>query len=459
MDNMLLLISVLYGITGIMYGVLVLHRIIKTNRIKIFDFVCLMYTFVYGFVPCLIYAQEAGGARDILFYDYSTEGIVNIFAMLFLSVAAYGAMNLAYYVVPAKRKLVKSGIPSETEKENIAKHLMIGGTAALLIGGISLLLWTRAYGSLSNFILNATAIRSGRGSVHNSFAFMKQFTRIMPLSLYALIASGLYKKETGVRYIEYLILLALAVLGNYLYFLASDSRMTIIFIGLAVLGIVLKHRKKKRIAPYLVGAAVAAFLLLDATMLADTFTRFVRRGVWEANTNSVIENLTKEFRFILSSNAKVMKVWSEENLHWKILDDVINALFSWLPDRFIPFKLPETVWAYNTSLYGTQGTGTLPSALVATGIYEIGILGALIHPFVFGLATAFVDKRMTLWDMSRYSDVYYGVCIGLFVQMVSHNQMYTFTLSLFPAFLFFVVTKIIDNVSFAGKKLVRDKSE
>lgn len=67
----------------------------------------------------------------------------------------------------------------------------------------------------------------------------------------------------------------------------------------------------------------------------------------------------------------------------KDFDDLINAIVSWIPERFVPFEIPETVWRYNTNIYHTGGSGTSPSALVSTGIYEIGLLGALIHPFIW----------------------------------------------------------------------------
>ena len=189
-------------------------------------------------------------------------------------------------------------------------------------------------------------------------------------------------------------------------------------------------------------------------MLADTFTRYIRYGVWVENTDGLISNLTREFRFILSADMKVMKAWSEGILHKKIFDDLLNALTSWIPERFVPFEIPETIWRYNTAIYPTSGSGTSPSALVSTGIYEIGILGAFVQPFILGLATAYADKKMKNSNARIYGDVYYGVCVGVFIQMVSHNQISTFVGSLFPAFLFFVLTKILSKVSFRGKTVV-----
>ena len=315
-------------------------------------------------------------------------------------------------------------------------------------------MWTKAYGSLSKFIENASMIRSGKGKVHNSFAFMKQFVRILPLSLYAFLSAYCIEKPRKWKRLELLILIGISIVANYLYFMASDSRVTILFTGLAMVAIMLKHRKGNNISRYLLLAGIISFVLLESTMLADTFTRYIRYGVWVENTDGLISNLTREFRFILSADMKVMKAWSEGILHKNIFDDLLNALTSWIPERFVPFEIPETIWRYNTAIYPTSGSGTSPSALVSTGIYEIGILGAFVQPFILGLATAYADKKMKNSNARIYGDVYYGVCVGVFIQMVSHNQISTFVGSLFPAFLFFVLTKILSKVSFRGKTVL-----
>lgn len=456
MNQALWIISLLYGIMGILYAFIGIRRIVRRNEIEIFDFVRLMYAFTYGFIPCLIYGQESSGQRNLYFFDYSSSGIQNIVAMLCLSVAAYGILNLAYFSVPKNNRMPQKEVNvSDVDEENTSGNLITMGFIALLIGGVSLFLWTRAYGSLSNFILNAARIRSGNGTVYNKFAFMKHFTRILPISLYALLSGICIGKPKKVKKVGLLILLSISLVANYLYFMASDSRVTILFTGIAVVAIMLRHRKERNISRYLILAGIVSFILLELTMLADVYTSYVKYGKWISNTDGLISNLTKEFRFILSSDMKVMKAWSEGSLHRKIFDDLINAIVSWIPERFVPFEIPETVWRYNTNIYHTGGSGTSPSALVSTGIYEIGLLGALIHPFILGLVTGYTDSRIKRGETAQYGDVYYGVCVGLFIEMVSHNQISTFVGSLFPAFLFFVLTKLFSTVTIGGRRILK----
>ena len=190
MNQALWVISLLYGVMGILYAFIGIRRIVRRNEIEIFDFVRLMYAFVYGVIPCLIYGQESSGQRNLYFFDYSAEGIQNIAVMLCLSIVAYGLLNLAYFSVPKNQNgPMDDQVMRMDDKPLISRNLIIMGLISLLIGGVSLFLWTKAYGSLSKFIENASMIRSGKGKVHNSFAFMKQFVRILPLSLYAFLSA------------------------------------------------------------------------------------------------------------------------------------------------------------------------------------------------------------------------------------------------------------------------------
>lgn len=442
------IISILYGIVGVVYIVIAVRGILRQNDIHIFDLIRLMYAFVYGFVPCLIYFQESQGERNLYFYDYSDEGIGRIALMFVVSIIAYGLINLSYKSVYKTDTfgLIQEGITSD-EQADISRRLLRSGIIALFIGWFCLVLWTRAYGSISNFIIYASAIRSGRGSVYNRFAFVKQFVRIMPISLYAIISAYCYELPKGTKKLFYFLLIAISTIGNYYYFMASDSRVTIIFIGIAIVMIFLRHRRHERVGRYLGIVAVTVFVLLLATMLADTFTSYVRYGAWTTSSEGLFSRLTKEFRFICSAEMKVSKAWFAGDLHYKLGDDFLNAITSWIPERFIPFTVPDTVWKYNTNLYGAVGSGTSPSSLVATGIYELGLVGAIIFPFFFGLIAGYTDKK--LWKSSSivYADVYYGVFVGLFVQMVSHNQISTFVMSLFPAFLYFLITYLLDHVT------------
>lgn len=462
MANHLFLISFLYFFSGIGYLIIAIRGIVSRNELRIFDLVRLMYSLVYGFIPFILYIQESYGQRNLYFYDYSLSGLSRIYLMWFLSVVAYGLMNLAYLSV--KQKTVSALVNADDKtsdvitthvtftNRNYSSRLIICGIISLVIGWVCLFLWTRAYGSINNFILNGALIRSNRGTIYNPLAFLKHFVLILPLSLYSLVSAYFYERPKILRKILYVILISLSLFGNYLYFLASDSRITIIFIGLALLVITLKHRKKEKIASYLIIAACIILALLLITMLADTFTYYVRHGVWRNSYSGFFINFTKEFNFIVSSDMRVIKAWITGELEIQIVNDFLTAITSWIPERFVPFEIPQTIWKYNTYLYESGHSGTAPTSLVATSIYELGLLGIIVFPFFFGLVTGHIERILRRNNTSVYCDVYYGLFAGLFVQMISHNQISTFVTKLFPAFLFFLISTGVDLIFRRSKK-------
>lgn len=447
MSDHLFIISVLYGISGFAYLFIAIRGIVRKNELKIFDLIRLMYSFVYGFIPCLLYSLESNGQRNLYFYDYGLYGLTRIYLMWFFSWVAYGLMNLAYYSIKHNQKSIIISVNAyNISIRNKANRLVVCGVISLIIGFICLFFWTKAYGSLWNFIINAPKIRSGIGKINNPLAFLKHFVGILPLSLYSFFSAYLFERPKNLRRVLYFSLLAISIIGNYLYFLASDSRITITFIGVAVLFIGMRHRKREKISWYLFWAAIIVFVLLNATMFADTFSNYVRNGEWRISTGGLIERLTKEFRFIISSDMRVIKAWISGDLKIQIGNDILTSITSWIPERFLPFKIPATLWKYNTNLYSYGSSGTSPTSLVATSIYELGLIGILIIPFIFGLLAGVIERMLKRNKSAIYSDVYYGLFAGLFVQMVSHNQISTFVTKLFPLFVFFVISKLVDCI-------------
>lgn len=445
----LYILSMLYGIAGLIYLIIAVRKIITQNGIRVFDFSRLMYSMIFGLIPMLIYWKEASGERNLFYTNYTSDQLLKIYLLFALSIFIYAVLNLSYGSIRKKAPQQEMGQTGDDEQEDLykGKNLYVAGVIALGIGWISLILWTRAYGSITNFVLNANAIRSGHGAVSNTFAFMKHFVRLMSVSLYAILSAYFFIKPRGFKRIIHLTLIVISIVGNYYYTLASDSRISIMFVGLAFVAILLRHRKKANIGRYIVLSGLVVFGLLIVVMNADTFTRYVRYGIWKSSDSGVIESIVREFRFTLSSEMRAIEGWFDGKLRIKLLDEFLNSIVSWIPERFIPFNIPDTVWTYNTNIYGAVSSGTSPSDILATSIYEIGILGPIVHPFVWGQIIGTIDKRLWTIDISPYPDVYYGVFLNAAVMQISHNQFSSFVLSMFPAFVFFLITWILEQIN------------
>ncbi|MCD8188696.1 MAG: hypothetical protein LUD78_00475 [Clostridiales bacterium] len=442
----LFLLAVLYAVAGSCYLAGTLREILDINDLPLICCVRLMYAFVYGFLPCLIFWKEASGERNLAWYDYSADGLFHLYFLFFFSVLAYPLLLLFY------RAVHRDGLAREDAHRAVReadlrcredRHVLLCGAVTLAVGLVSLLLWTRAYGSVYQFILNASAIRSGKGSVSNPFAFMKYLAKAVEIAAFALLAAFLVNRPRGWDRVLHLALLALAGWAAVLYLLASDGRTVIAMSALAVIVLLLRHRRGEQIGGYLTAAALAAAAALVLTMSADAFTRYFRTGVWAARGTGILDAIVDEFQFVYSAQGYAIQAALSGSLELKFLDDLLIAVTRWIPSRFLPISLPDTVWAYNTAnIYGSSASGTSPTDLLSTGIYYFGLAGVVIWPAVFGAAVGLMQNLLDR-DRSYRVSPYYALLVGACIHAVSHNQLSSFVLALFPAFLYYLVSRCV----------------
>ena len=455
--NALLYFALIYGLFGVIYLLLASKRILKQNGMRIFDYSKIWYAFVFGFLPMLIYFREYKGERNLFFTDYTKLEFGKMVLLLLFSLIVYACLNFGYGVI--KKKKYESVVNDDTRQENVSETetgrlLFVTGLILLVIAWISLYLWTRAYGSITSFILNAAAIRSGKSNITNRLAFMKHFVRLMNVALYALLSGYLYEKPKSWKKLFYIVFLIAAVIGNYYYLLASDSRITIVYTCFSCLSIAMRHRKRKNLFQYVIVYVPAVLVIFAVTVYADSFLRYLRYGEWIAKRADFISLIIREFRFSVSSEMRALTAWFEGILKWQIGNDIINSLFCWIPDRFIPFSLPNTVWAYNTNIYASYSSGTAPSNLLATGIYELGLIGIVLYPFLWGMILGYIDRNIWSIPNNRFREVYYGIFLNIAITQISSSELSAFALALFPAFVFYLISGFVEKTMYKRKRNV-----
>ena len=133
----------------------------------------------------------------------------------------------------------------------------------------------------------------------------------------------------------------------------------------------------------------------------------------------------------------------------KIIDDVINSLICWIPERLTKFERPMTIWTYNTmNISGTLAYGQSPSDLIATSIYELGIIGIFVFPAIFAIILHFADSILTKREHSAFNITIYVALANRIINMTSHTQLSSFVLGCFSLVLFIGVYKLFKNVRF-----------
>lgn len=447
----LFVLSILYVFAFSVYFFVGTRRVIKRNKIELLDCITLMYSLVYGLIPAITYYFESKGERNLLFYDYSSRGIGYLYLIFFFSVATFFAMQLIGWGIRRTRVIDSSDIDSQIVYQ---VDLLKCGVIALIIGFVCLYLWTRAYGSLQNFIINAPRIRSGAGTIYNQFAFMKQFVKILLIALYAFVSALLRDSPKGLKRIGYWVLILVSGFGAYLYLLASDSRSSIVFSGVAVVLISVVHKDGK-ISRRLVRIGIILGVILVMAMLGETFADYIRYGVWIGSSEDWIHRFINEFSYIVSSQGRSISCWMEQGIKYKAFDDWLNAGTSWIPERFLPFSLPATVWTYNTQLINSGlKYGTVPADPMATGIYKFGLCGAIIQPVFLSFIVAKFDNMLDKMRNRGDYDVYFGALAVTFIQCFRAYQMSSFMEMIFPIFLFFLIEKSANTVRRKHFKLV-----
>ena len=437
----LFVLSILYFFTFLVYVFVGTRRIIKRNRIELFDCITLMCSLTYGLIPAITFYYESEGERNLIFYDYSTQGIQHLYLMFFLSVFTFFAIQLVGRGV-RKTQFIDS---YNAENQSVYHVNLLGcGVLALIVGFICLFLWTRAYGTLQNFILNAPRIRSGAGKIYNKFAFMKQFVKILLIALYSFVSALLRDKPQGIKKIGYWLLIIISGFGAFIYLLASDSRSSIAFSGVAIVLISVVYKSGK-ISRMLVKIGIIMIVILVVAILGETVADYIRYGVWIGSTDDWIHRFINEFSYITSSQGRAISCWMERGIEYKALDDWLISATSWIPDRFLPFSLPDTVWTYNTQLINTgMKYGTTPADPMATGIYKFGLCGAIIQPVVLCIIVAKCDNLLDKMKKRGDYDVFYGALAVTFIQCFRAYQMSSLMEMIFPIFLFFIIEKIVN---------------
>lgn len=448
---MLFGISVLYGIFGIIAAFVTMHSLMKNRYITIFNCVRLMYVFIYGVIPCIIFYLESQDENN-LYNTFSSDEIGIILLCYFSSTFGFFTFTLIYNILIKKSYKIEMTEELKNKGDRDYSYILKVGIACMVLGWLAMYIWTKAFGSLSSFIENASAIRSSRVKTVNRWAFMKYIASILPISMYAIFCSFLHLKPKGIKRIIHLGLIAVAAIGALYYFLASDSRVTIAFVSIALVIIYIRNHDGMEFGKLIPRIFIILGIGLILTASADRFSSYFRYGVVRARTDSIIHAIVKEFRFTISSQMTSVRVFMEGSQKYKILDDIVNAVVAWLPESRLPFPLPDTIWKYNTlCISNGSPAATSPTELYGAAVYSVGIIGLFLIPILYAWFTTIADNILYKHRNSLHSDIFYATTACYFINSVSHYQLSSLVGRFFPLFLYVVVAWVIRKLRRIGK--------
>lgn len=387
-------ISFIFSIWGIFIVVYsLLHLRVNRWRFSVISIINLFYSIIYGFAPASM-CSYVYRHNYVTYYgiDFTNEKSILLFFLS--SVIVFLFINIGYNV-KLKVKPVEDNL--------LISKIRGSAFVLLLIGLMSLFLWTKAYGGPLGILPYANALRAGRDvGINNPWSFMMKLCPFMQFVAYLFFSYFLTTRKK----ID-LLLFIISAIGSFLYILANSSRMHFALFFLILALIYQGHRKMSWKSIMLFGGlAIASVYIMH---IAESIMNVLQSNADFDNNSAfnISEILREEFFFPLMS----FQTYLDASISLRIFEDIANSIFAWLPSSLKPVSL-ERLEVTNTILAsGSMDHGGLPTDLVTTCLYELNVIGLLILPFLFGIGAKLFEKKIhPLVESDLYKVVYYLGC-------------------------------------------------
>lgn len=449
----MIVVGLMYLILGLFVAYSEARKIVRNRKIKIVSCFKLMYSFVYGFLPAIIFFRAECGISSIIDQSNSRSYLITGLVYFFFAIFVILIFDLGY-----KNKV------SRVKHEIISCNTMYwSGIVLTIIGWFSLFLWTKAAGGIFAFIQHADGIRAGYYQLNNSFAFMQNVAKIL---LFASVVSfSNVLNQINMRKVISVIVFITSAIGSILFISAWDSRATL---GLFILclyfiyidySVSQKNISMRRRIIELAAILFAVFLLI---IIAPTIFAFIRNDSNRVSTNMLPGLMTlieHEFGFVLESQNLTLSFVNGNDFKPLFWNDFVNAIVSWIPTRFIPFEKPQTLWGMITSMANSRGT--LPTDFISGSICEMWFFGIIVFPIIGGMIIRKLDIKFSENSMycenqklyqnggeqayDSYNSVMTYTIALIVINSVSHFQITAIVQGVFYIFLGFIVINFIQN--------------
>ena len=433
----------------LVYSGISLVHLYRKRELDGFLVVSLMFDLVYGFYPTIVSWQilfdgsQSAYLRSIL--NLSDDGLLALFYYYLLSFIGYFSLVLAYFgKIKNKRKFLQKKYTWMQDSDSL---LSATSWICLIIGAVSLYLWSRAYGSIVSLMKIANSVRSGYGGVSNSLAFFKHPAKVVLICTFMFFAL-LTKEKKDKRFLVkfgQLLGFALSSILSYLYLIANDGRLTIFIFLIALLWLWIAGKKIRNISKTIILGCGAVFAGLILLVQMDNITNYIRFGVWTTNGSQgkLLSSVVRELSFLpRGGQISILSSWNGE-VGLTILDDTVTGIVAWLPTKFKPTGFLD-VWNINTLLmFGDLSVlhGQAPCSIITQAYYDLRIIGVLVFCFLLGRLMRKIDS----WTLDSNALIKYAIkanIMEILFRLVPYFSFYDIVLGLFPLAVVILVYKV-----------------
>lgn len=443
----------------LIYTICTVRELYQKREITGFFVASAMYDLVFGILPMAIVAQLLWDGDEIQFIqgilDLTSDGIYALIYYYVLAFLGFVILCLSYHSkVNIHLKLMTDRTYRKFKRNNSTRHFLILSWLSLLIGIISLCLWSSAYGSIFNLILEANAVRSGVGSVTNSLAFFKHPARLVLICNF-LFFSYLFKNKFSKKQLFHKLCgltgLIITFGASILFLLANDGRLTIMLYILAILWLsTVGKRIHSMQRTILGGLAIICFSLFLINEM-DSITHFIRFGEWIDNGKSITSSIIHELSFLpIGAQTSVLAGWDNE-VGLTIFDDLVTGLCAWLPSSLKPTGF-EDVWNVNTILiWGdlSLSHGQYPCSFITQAYYDLRVIGIILYCWGVGKVLKKIDQ-WSLSDSSLLTISLKAVIMAMILRGVAYFSFYDIMLGIFPIIIILILNTML-KLLFARK--------
>lgn len=431
------LLIVLYALTSFFALWHECYSLFISERFSVGSFCKLWFIVVQFCLPCylmlryFLFGVPAKSSYASISYDDSA--LTSAYVVFLFSLVAYCVL-----VATTKTNGLASSAVSpdlgDAGEGYAMKRLRIAAFLCLSVGALCLFLWSSAYGSIFDLIEVGNAVRGGWNTIHNSFAMFKHPSRLVLVSSYIYFAL-LYSKRSKFFSIDSILLIA-SVFLSMLFLFANDGRlsMAFYFMGFFLVVLYTKLFIQKKIFDLRAGLlAVVICVLLIAVMLnMDSVTYFIRHGQFPSAGDKDGSSIIEEILFDPASDLTVVSNFLNGRLTFMLVHDFVYGIFAWLPQSLSP-SWALRLWTVNTQAVSPMfTTGEIPCGLLAQSVYDLGIVGVIFIPYLYGLILHFTDKKIVPNIGNPFVMGLFAYLFTDLLRVVSYAMLYDIVLDLFP---------------------------
>ncbi|WP_175640177.1 O-antigen polymerase [Metabacillus schmidteae] len=351
----------------------------KQKKIRFFTAVNLVFIFVYGIIPLVLYYNKffVGKTDAYIVYtvDYFNEPY--LYAS-FLILIGYISFVIGYF---HSKPYLKSRHTFNISHGNL-RYI---GIFLLIISCASVFLVASGLGGVFNSLSYIQAIRSGGGEVSiSSIGFMLLPIGVPPF----LIFLSFVLKEKKIYSLNFLFML-LSLFNSIYYVLIFGGRLPLALFLLILVFYYLDKKNSFKLK-ILVPIALIGIVMLEQL---EQFFEYLSTGEYIQGKGVIdsIPRIAAQFSFPYINTLKVHSFTYTDG-EFRYFIDFISWLYNLIPNIIMDLLGGEIItpsYINNSNNYLTTG---IPTDIIAFGYYQFAIPGVIIISILFGKVIGWFDR-------------------------------------------------------------------